>query len=131
MEWAGIAPKNLTQKLWSKVGPYLVLGLDPLDSLPGVRRKIEKGEAQLWMITEGEDIRAVLVTNISQYDKGRVLTLAHCAGTHMRAWIKYQDVIEAYARESGCDYIRTVGRPGWERVLPGFEKTGVVLEKSL
>jgi hypothetical protein len=39
--------------------------------------------------------------------------------------------LEDYARKNGATRMRSVFRPGWERLLPGYRKTHVVMEKAL
>jgi hypothetical protein len=39
--------------------------------------------------------------------------------------------IESWARTMGCYAIEIVGREGWQRVLPDYKRTAVVLEKPL
>ncbi len=39
--------------------------------------------------------------------------------------------IDLYARSFGYPFVEIVGRPGWERVLPGYRRVAVVLRKEL
>ena len=128
--WSGIKPADV-DKYWHHVAPYIARGMTGLDTLEGVKTAIEQRQAQLWAVWEGQRCLAALVTKITDHDKGRVCTIAHCGGIELCSWREHLNVLEAWAREKGCCRIDIVGRKGWERVLPGFEQTGVVLEKKL
>jgi hypothetical protein len=83
---------------------------------------------QAWLIP-GE---CLLLTQVSG-DRLSTVTLTHCTGQGMAGWVAFFPMIESWAREIGAKRIEAVARPGWERVLRGFEmkKTHVVLEKRL
>ena len=42
-----------------------------------------------------------------------------------------EKAICSYAREKGFVSVEIIGRPGWERVLPNYERTAVLLRKEL
>jgi hypothetical protein len=41
-----------------------------------------------------------------------------------------QDICD-YARSHDFDSIEIIGRPGWERILPGYRRTAVLMRKEL
>jgi hypothetical protein len=49
----------------------------------------------------------------------------------MERWLPLFSKIEDYAKAEKCRCMRVVGRPGWERVLSGYRKEFVILEKAL
>jgi len=57
--------------------------------------------------------------------------LVACSGQHRERWLPLFSKIEDYAKAEGCRCMRLVGRPGWERVLDGYRREFVILEKAL
>jgi len=110
-----------------------------------VYEQLGDGGMQLWALVtvEGEpEIVAVLVTEMIQYPKKRVLDLALLGGDHIDLWIDALPVLEKWAvEEQGIEQIQIHGRGGWERVagnrrkswehVDGYEPRAVVLIKNL
>ncbi|SCW57000.1 hypothetical protein SAMN02927924_01433 [Sphingobium faniae] len=108
---------------------------DPLESLDEVMAGIEDGSLVAWVATEGERLHSVTVVEILEGGKGRQCFIRHCAradgGSHLRDWLGFLPVIEDWAASQGCMSIELIGRAGWERVLPDFQKKAVLLRKVL
>lgn len=98
-----------------------------------VEEQLRAGGMQLWTLitSEGEpEVLAVLVTEIIDYPRKRVLDLAFMAGDRMELWLAALPALEAWAVTQGIEQIQIQGRPGWERVT-GYPRTAVVLCKDL
>jgi hypothetical protein len=54
-----------------------------------------------------------------------------CAGQNPGHWLGHLDGIATWARAQGCAALELQGRPGWERLLEGWEKTHVLLRKRI
>jgi hypothetical protein len=123
--------------LWPRIRPFVDRALShaggryaPADVLAALLR----AQMQLWVAIggDGDDgIEAVLVTEIIDYPRRRRCNLFLSAGNALEACLEHLPTIETWARAQGCDAIEASGRPGWERVLPGFRRTHVMLEKDL
>ena len=100
---------------------------DPDDVLDAAK----KAESQLWGYYDGT-FRGVVATQIRNSRKGAMLLVWVCYGIDAKGLLAscYAE-IENWAREKGCKRVQIVGREGWERVLPGFKRKAVVLEKRL
>jgi hypothetical protein len=53
------------------------------------------------------------------------------AGGDLDELLDLERQIAAYAADHECDSMEIVGRPGWERVLPGYKRTAVLMRKGL
>ena len=97
---------------------------------------LREGKAQLWVAGDGETIDGIVVTTVTQYPQRKECFIWLLAGERGSAysWMTINDMlgkIEAWAKTLDCDLVSLEGRSGWERVLPEYEKTKVILEKRL
>lgn len=98
-----------------------------------VFEQLRSGGMQLWALitADGEpEVVAVLVTEIIDYPRRRVLDLALMAGDRMELWIDSLPVLEKWAVANGVDQVQVHGRKGWERVT-GYPARAVLLVKEL
>ena len=112
---------------------WLSLGLrgDPRVSLTGLLEDIEIGMAQLWAVQRGDDTRALVVTRIIEYELCDCLEIQICGGVGMWDWMHLLGELEQHARNMECKMMELRGRPGWQRMLPGYRVRGIALEKEL
>jgi hypothetical protein len=70
---------------------------------------------------------ALVVTEIGVFPRKKVLNVVALCGK-LEDVMSMHDELVAFAREQGCAFISSFGRPGWSRVLPeyGWRRTGVV-----
>lgn len=87
----------------------------------------------LWVAHDGQKAQAVAVTEIVSYPTG--LLACGCvlmAGENAKEWLPaMKQELEAYAAARGCALSEMGGRKGWQRLLPDYQWTGVLLEKNL
>lgn len=106
-----------------------------LSSLCTVERDILFGDALLWLAMEREEdtvrVLAATSTSLQCTDDGKVCGITACAGEEMPRWLNLIDRIEEFARSEGCGRVRICGRKGWRRVLDGYRKRYVILDKEL
>jgi hypothetical protein len=96
-----------------------------------MRGEIERGDCQLW-IWHTETARAVVVTQIHSYRRLKCCWVRIATGHNYRECAaQVMQRIEAWAKENGCDAMELIARPGWSRVLDGYDMTHVYLEKRL
>ena len=93
-----------------------------------VREQLATKDAQLWVAVE-DVIELAVVTRISVRARGSVCEIWLLGGKSPDRWMHFLDVIEQAARERGCAGMEVVGRAGWERMLPDYRRTAVVLKK--
>jgi hypothetical protein len=99
-------------------------------SAEDVFRQAASADAQLWSYYDGEKYRGVIATRIHPMARGSLCSIWVCYGLNAEELFDgmYQ-IIEDWAQSMGCYGIEIVGRPGWQRVLPGFKRRAVILEK--
>ncbi len=94
-----------------------------------IKQAIESGHRQLWVSEQDGNIWAIAITAIEESPHLKELVISGCAGEG--DWSEMIKTIEDFGRQSGCQLVSVYGRPGWERKLPDYKKTRVVLEKTL
>jgi hypothetical protein len=128
---------RLVHRIWPHVAPLLrrAIAKTGLSAFADIEREMLDGKALLWIATSGESghlsIDAVASTILQQTDAGKVCVITACSGTRMACWLPLIANLEAYARDEGCRSIHIFGRLGWQRVLDGYRRTNVVLDKPL
>jgi hypothetical protein len=124
-----LPPLDELIRLWSVVEPMLRKSTqrtkcyEPIDLL----RLAMAGQIGIWVCeVDGKPV-ASMVTKIEQYPRARVLEMLFCGGSRMKEWLP--DAIRTmdhYARQTECQHIASIGRPGWARAWGG-ELTGDVI----
>lgn len=115
-EWPTIAP--MLRKATQRTGCY-----EPIDIL----RLAMAGQLGVWVCEVDGEITAVIVTEVKQYPRKRVLEMLFCGGCGMRHWLEPAiAVIDEHARACGCTLVCCLGRHGWARAWRG-RLTGDVL----
>ena len=98
-----------------------------VDGFTDLWQNIARGSMQLFAAG-----RSVVVTQIQEYPRARVLQLCYAAGalTDMEPWI---DEVFAWAKRKGCTKVVMTGRWGWERsfLRRYLQPTNVVMEGIL
>lgn len=98
-------------------------------SIGEIKQQINKG-ALLWIVWDGEAVRAACVTRLTLEPKGKVLDAIACGGEDQDWRTLYED-IEDYGRNEGCVTSRIQGRLGWRRIFKDYDLAWVALEKDL
>lgn len=110
---------------WERCRPLLEPALDGTWTMEAVRDELLRGRAKLWPME-----RSAAVTQLHDYPAGRVCRV-WLAGGDLDELRDGLEVLDRYAREQRCTRIEIEGRPGWERVLDGYEKRRVILTKDI
>lgn len=110
----------------------------PLDTLLEL---IEKGEAQVWAVHNGQKnekgamaIHAIATTQVVQHPRLKTVRIQTLAGSGMREWIDVLiETLGAWGKEYGAQAIEFCGRIGWERVLEkrGFTEPRVFMTRPI
>lgn len=102
-----------------------------LSSPDDIETDVLYGDQLLWLAWDGRSIMAAATTQLVKPIDSKICVLTACAGHDRERWLPLFARIEQYAKDEGCKAMRIFGRPGWERVLDGYKKTFVILEKDL
>jgi hypothetical protein len=148
-------PPDEAARAWPHVRALILAAMKRggLSSYGPVEDAVLRGDALLWLAWEQKSdvgdqrigfrsltsvirhptsrIAAAAVTELHQTEWRKVCVLVACGGARMGDWIGLLDGIEAYARAAGCEAMRLMGREGWQRLLPRYRRTGIVLERTL
>ncbi|MDE5451333.1 hypothetical protein GWE18_00385 [Bradyrhizobium sp. CSA112] len=97
-----------------------------LSDFADIESDVLEGKQLLWLAWS-DHIEAAATTHLSR----GVCTLTACSGHQRERWLPLFARIEKYAKDESCRAMRIIGRPGWERVLDGYRREFVILEKAL
>jgi len=94
------------------------------------------GESHLWIFYEEDKYPEILgcgITQINDYPSGlRMLNIDHLAGNHHDKWTREGlRFVEEFAKDSNCDGIEALGRPGFWNWLKdeNYDKIAVAYQK--
>jgi hypothetical protein len=87
------------------------------------------GQAQLWIVYEGQPIGAA-ITAVQSYPGGRWGRYLILGAENFMKMAAHEDVIDGYHRALGCKGMEMCGRKGWERLLRGWKMTHVEMHKE-
>jgi hypothetical protein len=137
-------PPDEVARAWPHVRGLILAAMKRggLSSFRPVEDAVLRGDALLWLAWGGSGIAAAAVTELHQTEWRKVCVVVACGGADVRQasvrramgarrWIGLLDGIEAYARATGCEAVRLMGRGGWQRLLPSYRRTAIVLERTL
>lgn len=128
-------PPDQAASMWPHVEAFIAEALQTGlsdDSLDDVRRSVLGGQSILWIIWGDENrLMCAGTTLIRQTARGKICIMTTLAGREMGRWRELGPVVEKYAKEEGCAFMRLYGRAGWARVLPDYDESWRVLEKRL
>jgi len=105
------------REFWPYAGPLVRAATRLLSLFEQIERSALAGDQLLWMIWDGEQIRATATTHLSE----GVCTVTSCSGDGMKEWLSTFSQIQQYAKDEGCS-VRIQGRSGWKRAL---ERAGI------
>lgn len=119
--------------IWAKVEDRIQAAMDRGGRYDAadVRDLLLKGDWQLWVGWHDEIVDCVALTTIMQHPKGTECIILAATGDRMENWAHHVESIEQWAMHLGCDRVRAVARPGWEKILTDYRKLHVELEKRL
>lgn len=99
-----------------------------------ILRFVLTGQMQLWIGHEENTIYGHVVTEIKEYPQCKMLVVQYCAGepNHMQ-YVDDEifDLLDRFAKDTGCSGVEFVGRPGWRKQAEkyGFEVRSVMYQK--
>jgi hypothetical protein len=122
-----VPPKEVSL-VWEYAGGMIRAAIEQtnLSDFADIEKDVLSGDQLLWLAVS-DHIEAAATTHLSR----NVCTLTACSGHQRERWLPLFKKIEKYAKDEGCTAMRIYGRPGWERVLDGYRREFVILEKAL
>jgi len=132
---SGIAKDNIPI-VWEDVAPLVEEGLEYSEGGFGVDdiySLLLQGKQQLWLATEGREVRGCAVTELVNYPQRMACLIVLVAGIEFEKWSAMADLIEYWAGERGAQFMLAYGRKGWQKRMHSFGYTtqSVVYTKSL
>ncbi len=119
--------------VWPTVEPILREGmtkgsrLTTADVLPAIKA----GDQQLWVGWDSDGVALVAITEIYTTSTDRAVSVIMVAGRGLDDCRTHLKAIENWGRSLGCSRIEMLGRRGWEKVLPDYTASRVLLIKEL
>lgn len=98
-----------------------------------IREYIRIAKAQLWCMHK-DSIKGIWVTRTERTHTCMWGVVWGCAGDfqdHKEDALAFFGAIESWLKDQGCEFVEWIGRDGWARIFPGYEKHAVVLRKRL
>jgi hypothetical protein len=101
-----------------------------------ILRFLLNGQMQLWVVfcTEEQQIYGHVITEVKDYPRCKMLVIQYCAGeeNHMQyCEDKMYDLLDKFAKDTGCAGVELIGRPGWGKHVKkrGYEVQSVMYQK--
>ena len=118
---------------WPYVSPLIRAAMHKgrLTDYAEVERGVFDGSALVWIVWNGEKIKAAAVTELSCANGERFCTIVACGGSDRGQWLPLISELERYAKAEGCKAMRIFGRRGWSKLLPDYKTSRVLLEKDI
>lgn len=106
--------------VWPHVHPHVAACFDklgeyryePEDILDAIRER----DMQLWVAIDGNEVKAILITQLVRYPRVMECELFLWSGERTPDWEDHLARIEQWAREQGCHYMSSLSRPGTAKV---------------
>ena len=110
---------KLTDEIWQILEPAAKIG--DKASREDIETALEKGQYQLFQKNKSAAVTAPIKNSLR----------VGLAGGDLKDLIEIEKDIEEFARSRYFNCIDILGREGWEKVLPGYEKKAVLLRKDI
>lgn len=126
-------PPGMVSEIWPMVAGMIDAAYAEIDEeTPDVERWLIDGHGLLWIAMQNSAPVAALTTSlITKRSGAKVCRMVAAGGHDLKCWKLHHNTIEQYARTEGCYMVSCEGRPGWGRVLSGYETKRICLEKRI
>ena len=96
---------------------------------------LQKDLMQMFLIIEDKVVKAVYVTQVTQYPAMNVLSILFCGGSEVIKNVKQiEDFFRKFAKSTNCKALEIIGRKGWCKVIKNnnlnFKETGLYYEMA-
>ena len=131
-------PLDLVETVWSHVEPHIRAGCEAVttDVTPDfIKAEALADRRMLWVVLDTDNplpLIAAASIGTRKTKDGLVVFVDAIGGRDREAWLpEHLAELERQAKGIGAIKLELEGRPGWQRVLPGYRLARVVLEKAL
>lgn len=105
-------------------------------SLAGLEKALMEGRWTLWIVLQQVDgkavDRAVMASQILESVSGqKIASIAFLTGENRKTWLHLVSEFEKAMKAEGCTRMEMTVRKGWQRELPDYRMSHVLLEKDL
>ena len=88
------------------------------------------GQMGVWVVEEGDEVLAALVTQVRTYPRKRLLEVPFVGGRGLRLWhAQALAALDEYARKCECSSLLGFDRRGWLKF--GFRNIGVIMQRDV
>lgn len=87
---------------------------------------LRSNDNAFWLATP----ESFLLSEVIDYPCKRVMNMS-LAGGRLEDMLQFERTMVAFAMRAGCGEAQVQGREGWQKVLPGYHRNGVMLRKML
>ena len=127
---------DILPRIWTWAKPLLIETEETWGeyyTIESLFNMIDKGEAQLWTVNDADGFFLVLLTELLEFPKVRVLNILTLAGSNLEDSIGFLDYVENWACKQGATKSIGIGRKGFLRVLQpyGYRQKGVAFTKNI
>lgn len=124
---------SLVKDVWPHAQALVKRAMDrtSLGNFEDIERDVLGGLQQLWLVWNGTEIKAAVVTRLVTINHEKICIIVACGGRDRAQWLPLIAEIEQFARDEGCSAMRIIGRKGWQRILADYKATYVVMDRKL
>jgi hypothetical protein len=124
---------DLVHEVWPHAKHFIRSAIDHtgLNAFEDTEHDVLSGDQLLWLAWDGSKIISAATTRLADNGQRKVCEIVACGGEERSKWLPLIEQIETYAKNEGCSSTRIIGRMGWERVLDGYRREYVILEKPI
>lgn len=128
-------PRQAFGKTWPVIEPLVGSVIERSGgrvSIETLMNAVSDGSQHVWAVWDGHEIRALVGAEVGTVPTGlKICTINFATGRDSHEWLHLLDEIEEWARSIGCGKIEMWARKGWQRKLPDYRMTHVLLERDL
>jgi len=129
-------PPEFLAQVWPDVASWIAGVVERSDgrwSIEIMARQFVSGDWQMWVVWNGENVSAVIGTELYSYDGTgmQAARIVFTTGTGAAKWSHLIADIEQWARDQGAVKFEMMARKGWAKFMPDYKMTHVLLEKDL
>lgn len=133
-ELVRIPVENVPQ-VWPLISDLVEFGVKRANgrlTVDALKGWAEEGKYCLFVIWQDGAVKAVVMTEIYSTLSGRkIASVTFVSGKRRHEWIELIQALEGWARSEDADVLEAWARRGWQRDLPDYRMTHVLLEKEL
>jgi len=116
-----LIPHDGLDDAWREAAPHIMRATDRSFERYGlydIFKALKTGHQQLWVVYDDDTVIAAFTTSVTDYPGRRILTCQFCGGAQLTEWSgPATEVLQSYAKQTGCTLVELYGRKGWVREL--------------